>query len=315
MAESSPDDVLSWENLIYLADLLLQAGERSFRILGGEPTLHPDFNNMVLYLLERGFDVQVYSNGIMSEQILREAESLFAALELHRLSFVCNVNDPVLTATPLAETEAVGRFLSVFGNRTTPGFNIYRTDFTLDFIFDLINRYGTVRKIRMGVAHPIVGRRNKFIQIEDLDKVIDRLFSHIPQFERFRVNPILDCGFPLCRFSDEQLAWMYRYTGGTTENRFLCGPVVDIGPDMTVWPCFPLSSMQRRSVFEFNNLHEINSFYQSLHEKVKHEGAGIYDECDICVHREQRTCYGGCLAHNISKYQEEEPVRMEEVYL
>ena len=41
MSESSPDDVLSWENLIYLADFLEASDEHNFRILGGEPTLHP----------------------------------------------------------------------------------------------------------------------------------------------------------------------------------------------------------------------------------------------------------------------------------
>jgi len=34
-------DFLSWEHLIYLADLFQSSGESRFHILGGEPTLHP----------------------------------------------------------------------------------------------------------------------------------------------------------------------------------------------------------------------------------------------------------------------------------
>ncbi|NOZ37009.1 MAG: 4Fe-4S cluster-binding domain-containing protein, partial [Gammaproteobacteria bacterium] len=39
MANSVPDDILSWENFIYLADLFEKSGERKFPLLGGEPSL------------------------------------------------------------------------------------------------------------------------------------------------------------------------------------------------------------------------------------------------------------------------------------
>lgn len=313
MSESSPDDYLSWENLIYLADLFQCSGERRFPLLGGEPSLHPYFNDMIVYLLERNFDVNVFTSGIMSDHILDEATSLFMDVPHDRLSFICNLNDPDKTPTRLAEIESIKRFLKTFGERIVPGFNIYQTDFNLEFLFHYINKYGLHRNIRLGLAHPIVGRKNKFIPLDDIDAIIDRLFSYVPLFERLRIKPGMDCGFPMCRFSDKQLAWLYRHTGGKYD--FGCGPVIDIGPDMTVWPCFPLSSFQNKSVFEFNTLQEMHDFYQDIHNKIKVEASGIYKECDNCIYREDHHCAGGCLAHNLNHFQKEVPLRMKEVYL
>lgn len=313
MSESSPKDVLTWENLIYLADFLEASGERRFSILGGEPTLHPDFTDMVAYLLERKFEVKVFTSGIMADRVLEESAMVFSAAHPEQLSFICNLNDPQKTPTPLAEVESAKRFLRVFGDRVVPGFNIYRTDFELDFLFRSINEYGLKRTIRIGLTHPIPGKKNRFISLADMDTIIARLFTYAPLFERLRIKPGLDCGFPLCRFSDEQLAWLYRHTGGKYD--FGCGPVIDIGPDLSVWSCFPLSSFQKKSVFDFNSLQEIHEFYQRFHAIVRTEAGGIFEECDACVMREDQHCRGGCVAHSLSRFQDEAPVRFREVYV
>jgi radical SAM protein with 4Fe4S-binding SPASM domain len=313
MADSAPSDILSWENLIYLADFFEMAGERRFQILGGEPTLHPDFNDMVAYLLERGFRINVFTNGIMSDKKLIEAASIFRKLPPDKLSFTLNLNEPGTTPQGLSEWESVKRFLKAFCDRITPGFNIYREDFDLTFIFRLINEHGLNRNIRIGLAHPIAGKKNKYVKPARIEKVINRLFQFQPLMERLRIKPGFDCGFPMCKFTDEQLGWLYKYTGGHYD--FGCAPVIDIGPDMSVWSCFPLSGFHKRSLFEFNSIDEIHRYYSEIHEKVRVETGGIYDECDECVFREDHLCKGGCLAHALNNFYNEHPIRMKEMYV
>lgn len=312
MTASRPDDILSWEDLIYVVDFLEVSGERRFSILGGEPTLHPDFNDILLYGLERGFDLTVFTSGIMSNSMLEEAAHAFRDVPEQRLTFVCNLNDPMRTKSPLAELESTKRFLEVFGERVVPGFNIYQEDFDLGFLFRFINEYGLKRTIRMGVAHPIPGKSNRHISITRLDAIIRRLFEHRPQFERLRIKPGLDCGFPMCRFEDDELAWLFRFTGSHQD--FGCGPVVDIGPDLMVWPCFPLSSYQKRSLYDFDSLKQVHEHFQHLHDVIRTEVAGIFPECDDCVFREDRICMGGCQAHALSRFIDEHPLRLGEVY-
>lgn len=194
MADSSPEDIISWENLMYIADFFETAGERNFSILGGEPTLHPDFTDMVLYLIERKFMVRVFTSGIMAEKTLSDLKRELEHTPPDSVSFICNVNDPRHTSTPESETERVKKFLATVGPRAVPGFNIYHTDFQLDFIVDYINRYGLKRSIRLGLAHPIPGQQNMYVALADIDAAIARLFEHRELLERFKVAPGLDCG-------------------------------------------------------------------------------------------------------------------------
>jgi MoaA/NifB/PqqE/SkfB family radical SAM enzyme len=313
MSESKPDDILSWENLVYLADFLQAAQERQFRLLGGEPTLHPDFTEMTAYLLERGFEVVVFTSGVMPEGALEKAVAALGHVSGDKLSFLCNLNDPVKTKAPKAEADAVHRFLEAFGPRITAGFNIYRNDFELDFLFQLITQYGLRRHLRLGLTHPIAGEKNLHIKTGDVEHIINRVFSYRPEFERLKVRPGLDCGFPMCRFTDEQLAWMYRHSGGRYD--FGCAPVVDIGPDMTVWSCFPLSAFHKRSLFDFDTFADVRNYYDGLHKQVRVEAGGVFGACDTCESRDDRLCGGGCLSHSVAQFQHEERVRMPDVYL
>lgn len=313
MTDSSPQDILSWENLIYLADFFEMSGERKFSILGGEPSLHPEFNNFILYLLERNFDINVFTNGLMYDELMAKGEVLFRDVPPERLSFTCNLNDPEKTKTPSSETENIKRFLKTFSEKITLGFNIYRTDFSLDFLFQYIQRYGLRKTIRLGIAHPIAGKKNRFIELTNIDTIFDRLFSYTALFERLRIKPGLDCGFPLCRLNNEQLGWLYRFNGGHYD--FGCAPVIDIGPDMMVWSCFPLSDFHKRSLFEFNTIKEIHDCYAELHDKIRTEVGGIYEACDNCNFREENLCKGGCLAHSLNKFSNEYPLRMKELYI
>jgi MoaA/NifB/PqqE/SkfB family radical SAM enzyme len=310
MSRSLPDDMLGWEDLVYLADLVQLSGEEKISLLGGEPTLHPEFVDLVLYLLARELSVTVFTSGIVPESTLRQMTSSFMEVPKERLHFVCNLNDPA--ASPEGEHERIRPFLERFGHRTVPGFNIYRPRFDMDFLFRLINEYGLVRQVRIGLAHPIPGERNQFVAVPEIKTAVECLLSYMPLFERFRVSPGLDCGFPLCAFTDEQLGRLHRLTGEPIRGG--CQPAFDIGPDMKVWCCFPLAGHHKRSVLEFNSIPEIVEFYHGKLRNIRIEAGGIYEECDGCGYREEGRCAGGCVAHILSALRDEEPVRYAEVY-
>jgi cyclic pyranopterin phosphate synthase len=312
MAESPQTDFISWENLIYVVDLLQAGGEKRISLLGGEPSLHPDFDAILLYLLERKFSITVFTSGVISEKKLELMARVLKDAPEDRCSFVCNLNDPERTPHASLEVDHVRRFLHHFGPRTVPGFNIYQVDFRLDFVLQLINEFGLRRSIRLGLAHPILGHENRHITLEDMNRIVERLISYQPLFERLRTKPGLDCGFPLCRFGDERLGRIHQTSGW--HFNFSCGPVVDIGPDLSVWPCFPLSSCHRKSLFDFNSIGEVVEYYRNFHRVVRVEQGGIYDECDNCKYREEGVCHGGCVVHAMARFQSEAPLRFKEVY-
>lgn len=301
---------MSWENLVYIADFLIKSREKKVSLLGGEPTLHPDFVDYVCYLNERGFDVCIFTNGIVSDDRLREIKENLSGMPPERLSFVCNLNNPEQTPASDEEIRKIHNFLAVMGPWVGAGFNIYRLDFKLDFLFDLVMRYGMRRTLRLGMTHPVPGHGNGYIQPEDIGKTIDRLYSYKPIMERLRIRPGLDCGFPICKFNDEQLGWLYRLS---RHAKFECGPAIDITPDMSVYSCFPLSQFHRKSIFDFDDLKQVTDYYSKIGDQIRVELPGIYDACDGCIQREEGICSGGGVCQLLNKFVGEATIRMPEI--
>ncbi|MFC2112024.1 radical SAM protein [Bacteroidota bacterium] len=308
--ESADNLWMDWEDLIYIADLHETSGEHAIALLGGEPTLHPELTEFTLYLVERGFHVNIFTSGIVSDKSFEKMESNLASIHPDRISFVCNLNHPDLSTA--AEKEKIDRFLNSFGHLTVPGFNVYKLDFDMDYLIQYVNRFGMRKHIRLGLCHPIVGEKNTYIALDDLKKMAEHLMSYVPVLEKFRLKLGFDCGMPMCLFSEEQLGILFKLNGGNVI--FNCGPALDIGPDMSVWSCFPLSNYQRKSIYDFDSLNDIRRFYEQLHHKVRTEAGGIFEECDSCKYREENLCSGGCLAHLLTRFQDEPRIRLKEVY-
>ena len=301
---------MSWDNLIFIADMHLSSGSKSISLLGGEPTLHPNIVDFITYLIRRDFSVTVFTNGIMSERRLSDLSRHCTKFDTAQLSFVCNLNDPRQTPAPAGHIAKIERFLALMGPWTLPGFNIYRLDFSLDFLFDLINRFGMKRHMRLGITHPIPGRAAGFIRPQEIESAIERLCSHRRTFDALKVSPGIDCGFPMCKFTDEQIGWLHYYARPV---QFRCAPGLDITPDMDVYHCFPLSRYKRRSVFDFDSLTEIGSYYQKIKDEIRREIPGLYEECDGCRFYEEGVCSAGGLCQVLNRFVKEAPVRGEEI--
>lgn len=288
------DDNLKWDDLIYLADFFINSGSRFIHLLGGEPTLHPNYVDFVLYLLDRGLQVTSFTSGIMSPKKLKEMEAYLGTYSQKRLAFVCNVNDPA--ESPASEIERQKAFFKVFAKNTNPGFNIYKPDFSFQFIFDYFKEFPEMHKrIRVGLTHPIVGEKNYALAKDDMPAMAQRFMSYIPYFEEHGITAGFDCGMPMCLFSDEQLGQLFKMNKGTI--KFSCGSAIDIGPDLSVWSCFPLANYEKKSIYEFNSLREVGEYFTNKLRAVRKEKHGIFEACATCKYLTEELCAGGCIAH------------------
>lgn len=289
----SADRQMSWKNLLYILDLLDISNDKHISYLGGEPTLHPSFTDFVLYTLRRGFHVTVFTSGIMSAQKLDSLTRHLSDTTQEQLEFVCNLNHPSLSSD--RESEAIHRFLRAFGPQTTVSYNIYRNDFDLSFVFEYIAKFSLCKHVRLGLAHPIPGRENVCIPAQHLSGMARRLVQFLPTFESQGIRLGLDCGVPLCLFSDAELGSLYRLSRGRLS--FSCGPAIDIGPDMMVWACFPLSTVKKKSIYDFNSLDEAAEYFGKLQSDLKSEHGGVMESCKNCDMRKDDLCHAGCAAH------------------
>ncbi|OHB65461.1 MAG: hypothetical protein A2Y76_05765 [Planctomycetes bacterium RBG_13_60_9] len=269
-------------------DFLKRSDVHELRLLGGEPTLHPAFEEMVGQAIKEGFRVHVFTNGMMAG---RTADFL-ASYPCDRLSALCNISPQARDTESLKQRREYA--LAKLGSRVSLGITVTSPDFEFEWLIDVIKRHGLKRRIRIGVAQPIVGEANEYLeptQYRAVGKALTQMARRCVQ-EDILIG--FDCGLTLCMFSEEEIGVLATCSEGFS---CVCRPILDIGPQLDVWHCFPLSEILNTHLESFSTRSEILRHY----EKITHpfRSLGCRPECIKCNYLRRGQCTGGCLAHAI----------------
>lgn len=259
-------------------------------ILGGEPSLHPGFVNLLGHAWSAGLDTKIFTNGLWDDATM--TAFLEAARRQERKPhLVLNINHPDITPEP--QRAAQEAFLKRVGGYCALSYNIYSLDFDPLFLLDVIRRFRTHRDIRLGVAEPLAEMGNAHIAVADYPKLTPTLMKLAAACDRRSVVLGFDCGFTLCMFSAEELGRLYL---AGCRFRSSCGPVIDVGTDLSVWACFPLSTLGAGvRLQDFAELRDLVRHFRERYARLYRTGA--LPECINCRHRGRQRCCGGCAAH------------------
>ena len=126
---------ISRENVRAVMEFLRRSGVRDLRLLGGEPTLHPEFRDIVSEALAEQFHVHIFTNGMMAAEIA----DYLGGLPEERLSVLCNVS-PQANDTA-AQRDKVAYSLERLGPRCQLGVTVTEPDSDMSFVIDLIARH------------------------------------------------------------------------------------------------------------------------------------------------------------------------------
>ncbi|MBN2103542.1 radical SAM protein [bacterium] len=268
-------------------DFVVRSDIKQIRILGGEPTLHPQFSTFLDLALRTGRPVRIFSNGTMSEQVL----DLLSQIPDDRITLVININNPdEFVSSPIRKT-----VLAKLHSKIIPGLNIYRKGIELNPMLALIETYDLKKQVRLGLAHPCAGYNNQYLPVRhyfDVGRnIVD--FARTAAGRSVRIN--LDCGFVPCMFGNTDLQSL----GLDRELGLHCEPIPDILPDGSLVPCYPLSGMQRHGLDKFDTAGSLrDQFKQTL---SLYEALGIFKTCSICDYKHNGLCTGGCVAHKLRR--------------
>ncbi len=258
-------------------DFLVRSGIDEARLLGGEPTLHPEFPRLVELALGRGLRVRVFSNGLMPEPAVRCLESHPAG----RVSVLINA----------AAGDARAEVLARLRERVTLGFNIYTLEFDPDFLLDLIREHGLAPRIRFGLAHPAAGGSNRFLNPRHYQRVGRRLAGFLTAARAAGVEPAFDCGFVPCMFPPGFLQGLGPAAGDVGSR---CSPVLDILPDGEVVSCYPLASLAREAMPEDETAEALRGRFTARFAGYRR--LGVFRDCTACEEKKNARCNGGCVA-------------------
>lgn len=284
---------LSFENLKKVLAFMKRSCVSEFRMIGGEPTLHPRFKELYESISKEGFSVMIFSNGVIKKDIvdfLSEKSNLSAVL--------LNIRTP--HEYRASDWEKIRYALLRLNKSVMLSFRIYRLDFDARFLFDLIGRYHLQKFINWAIACPSLSQKNEYIRLEDHEKVVDRMIGFSEESKGRDIKWVSDSGYIWCAFSGGKAQLLKERVDFVPETN--CFPALEVGPDLRVMRCYGMASMSRKRMkitdFESQQAAERYFFERSLPLKR----IGAIDKCFACEHLASQRCGGGCMVHILKRF-------------
>jgi MoaA/NifB/PqqE/SkfB family radical SAM enzyme len=274
-------------------EFLKRSDIQDVRFLGGEPTLHPRFVELVDRARAADLGVVVFTNGLITEKALACLENLPA----EECTVMVNVNEPTAAGHDGAFRQ---RFETMrrLGKRALPGFNIYRLDCEMDFLIALIDDTDCKPVIRLGMAQPCLTGKNRYIHPGQYRAVAIKIvrLAHIATEADVKLD--FDCGFVRCMFSDNDLDSLQKAGANVG---WWCNPILDVDIWGDVFHCYPLSQLARFPLTSESEASELRRVFEALTHPYRL--SGVFKECSVCPFKATGDCQGGCLATTIRRFR------------
>jgi len=299
--------------------------------MGGEPTLHPRFNDIFNTTLETVMpytSLSVFTNGLMPDKVL----DLFLKTAGIHGSMKQNIFFAILlnwqTLENISERnherchEVAERLLRKNGYGVTFSINLYSKNQDLytqcqqiDAIFQKVGLPADQKyKIRISPAFPIVGEeKNVYLPIRDYPHVGKTMLKILREFPQMCFR--FDCSFPPCFLDEVQeedypLVERFFFHGNqqvpmldewnTQDLYFGCadGSPMDIDSKGDCFNCFPFHNLKLGNIQEFKEVNAIASarmgakFLNTVFDSTEAK-----EPCCSCPHYMVR-CSSGCFAYN-----------------
>jgi hypothetical protein len=277
-------------------DFLARSAIDQVRLLGGEPTLHPQFPELVERSLQRGFRVLVFSNGLMPERALEVLEGGPAG----RVCVLINALAP--GAARPQEHARQARVLKRLRAKASLGLNLDSSASKLGFLVDWIQRDGLDPAIRLGLAHPVPGGSNRFLHPQHYGELGRRIAAFAEVAAGAGVAMEFDCGFVPCMFPE---GWLESQGKRAAEVGQRCGPVLDVLCDGSVISCYPLAGLGREPLPQDHDAAWLRRRFEE--RRSLYRTGGVHRRCGRCVRRAAGDCTGGCLAVSLGRWRRAPP--------
>lgn len=285
--------VISLDDYRKMLEFMSRTPENHIGIIGGEPTLHPQFEDILKetnkYCREVNTSATLFTNGIKLKP--------FIPLIGDRIGLLVNCNSPKFVPSNLYSEmiSTLDKFneLSMFDRRVNIGCNIYPTLDDYSYIWEFVDKYH-IHHIR----HSVVSPGGKFMHMRN-DKEAYYL-SMKKKYIDFCKDAIkhkcelgLDCGrIPECYFTSEERAIADEATHGYHVD--FCEPVIDITSDFKAVSCFGAYNAGSVDIRDFNNIMEVRR-YLTANMSFPAAKANCTGRCTTCKKHDLMQCSGGCL--------------------
>ena len=178
-------------------EYLRRSDIKQARLLGGEPTLHPAFIQLIKKALEQGFSISLFTNGLMTEEV----SAFLQTIPEGKLSILLNTIHPSENDGPGIESQK--EMMKKLGSKTIAGINIYSARQEMDYLLEYVSKYNLKKEIRLGISHSVLSRNNISLHPRDYQKIGHEIVKLKQKAIKEGVSLGFDCGFVPCMFPVE----------------------------------------------------------------------------------------------------------------
>lgn len=274
------------ENFQTAINFLTSNGKVKIGLIGGEPTLHPNFKEILNIVLQNELieTITLCTNGLILDPYI----DLLNNSKIQIL-FNCNQFPNISSNQEQQLYKNIETYFSNPKNIGTLGINIYDNDTNCIPIFELAQKYHQ-EVIRISLTVPSIDTCNKLSYFEYFNTRKVKLLELIKLSQKYHIKFSFDCDIPpMCElYTNIQLPYniMSQAKG--------CSPIIDITPELEAVRCFGTSHLCKVKITNFSDL---NSLYDYFIKTIDQPAANIIirDRCKQCQKRKNLECFGGCI--------------------
>lgn len=256
---------ITMENFCIYLDFLKRDRMNDVRLIGGEPTLHPDLDKLIDKVIEYNCfnEILIFTNLTFDEDIAR---MLVDKSRYIRIVLLPNINDldlilPNRRKNILKNLEYLSQNLSTFDRVSI---NIYDPHQDMSKWEAIVCKYN-IQSIRWTIVAP------NYQVTQDFD-----FYNYFHQFQpillemvgwkmKYGVNLDSDCAnFPICCIDPDALVYIQKIHKHFFGYNEVCNNIVgDIAPDLTIRECFVSTGEERKKLTDFDSFGEFNTYFQT----------------------------------------------------
>lgn len=297
--EYSKDSDMTLETVSNSLMFLGQLNIRKIVIIGGEPTTHPHFLEILEMIRANGFEAIVITNGLMFSNVDFLKESVKRGLNSINLSLKASNIESYLKITGVDAFSQVQQAIKNINDFATIPYSVSITlsDALSEEIDDFIVaiKFLKVRNVIIDVERPVIINGSTYsstLTIKDKAKMIERIASLL---ERSEIRYALNIRIPFCAFTNGFIKKMMKEKKINSGCQIFGGKGIILDTEGNVLPCnqmydYPIGKLG----VDFTSGKE----YMKLRERVDVRNFfGTLSSCpdEKCVECEYWTyCGAGC---------------------
>lgn len=263
-------------------------------LVGGEPTIHPQFSELMAVLRSYPNPAYLLTNGLFHSNYLDEIMDTFKIV-------MVNLNDP---RNYTAENWAiVQNNIEKLAVEDSPcwiqlGINIFDKDQRFEYLIPFMKFYRIIKEIRISFAKPNYCFSNASLSdLPQMKETALTLLNLVALAATLGFSCSLDCPISPCLFDTDQLQFLSQYVSNLRFGD--CAGGFTFFPGLQIGHCFG-SFSNMYPLTAFNSLIQIEEDISRKEDPLMYDVAS-FEVCKKCLFKRNRTCQGGCLSFKVQK--------------